>query len=114
AGNRYPTGSEQSTSARVNAVPKALMYSGAMTVTQVYTDVVFNSDMTTADTIRPALFSYGLPTATNYFINNSSTPPSSRVTVWRWTDPFGANNFEQMGGVDVATYTPANPMFQPP
>ena len=68
---------------------------GIPTVTQVYTDVVFNSDMTTADTIRPALFNLGLPGPTNYFINASSTTPSSRVTLWRWTDPFGANVFEQ-------------------
>ena len=60
------------------------MYSGAISVTQLYTDVVFNSDMTTADTIRPALFNVGLPVTGTYFINVSSTPPSSRVTVWRW------------------------------
>ena len=91
------------TLARVNAFPKAQMYAGVMTVTQVYTDVVLNSDLTQADTIRPALFNIGLPTNTNYFINASSTSGSSRVTLWRWTDPFGANNFQQAGGVDVAT-----------
>src|SRR5437762_8836381 len=100
-GNVYPPGSQQNASARVNAYPKALMYSGAITVTQLYTDVVFNSDMTPADTIRPALFNVGLPVTSTYFINVSSTPPSSRVTVWRWTLPFSVNQFTQLGGVDV-------------
>ncbi len=113
-GNVYPSGSEQSVSARVNAFDKAAMYSGAITATQIYTDVTLNSDSTTADTIRPALFNVGLPTSINYFVNVSSTSPSSRVTVWRWTDPFGTNNFVQAGGVDVATFLPAVPMLQPP
>ncbi|MFL5731953.1 MAG: dockerin type I domain-containing protein [Chloroflexia bacterium] len=112
-GNVFPPGFEQNTSARVNAFPKAQMYAGAITVTQVYTDVVLNSDLTPADTIRPALFNRGLPSPTNYFVNSSSTPGSSRVTLWRWTDPFGANVFEQAGGVDVALYLQAVPMLQP-
>ena len=75
--------------------------------------MTFNSDLTPADTIRPVLFNVGLPTATNYFINASSTTPSSRVTLWRWTDPFGANNFVQAGGVDIALFAQPVPMIQP-
>src|SRR5436190_22076002 len=89
------------------------MYAGAITVTQVYTDVMLNSDLTPADTIRPVLFNMGLPSATSYFVNASSTSPSTRVTLWRCTDPFGTNVFEQAGGVDIATYAPAVTMLQP-
>jgi hypothetical protein len=106
-------------SARVNAYDKAAMYSGAITATQVYSDVLFNSDMSPADTIRPALFNSGLPPGPTYFINvgSSQVPggaPSHRATLWRWTAPFGANNFVQAGGQDLAPYLQAVPMLQPP
>ncbi|HEX9988330.1 MAG TPA: S-layer homology domain-containing protein [Chloroflexia bacterium] len=106
-------------SARVNAFDKAAMYSGAITATQVYSDVQFNSDMSPADTIRPALFNVGLPPGPTYFINvgSSQVPggaPSRRATLWRWTDPFGANNFVQAGGQDLDPYLQAVPMIQPP
>ncbi|MGI8589310.1 MAG: S-layer homology domain-containing protein [Chloroflexia bacterium] len=113
-GNVFPPGSQQNISARVNAYNKAMMYSGAMTATQIYSDVLQNSDLTIADTIRPALFNVGLPTPTNYFVNVSSTSPSSRVTLWRWTLPFSTNSFVQAGGVDVATFAPPVSMLQPP
>jgi hypothetical protein len=112
-GNLFPPGGAQQVSARVNAYDKQAMYQGAITATQVYTDVFFNSDFTQADTLRPALFNVGLPTNINYFIN-SSPPPSTRVTLWRWTDPFGANQFVQAGGVDVSPFVQAVPMLQPP
>jgi len=111
-GNIYPPGSEQNTSARVNAYDKVAMYTGAMTATQLYTDVVQNSDGTLADTIRPALFNIGLPSNTNYFVNVADQTP--QVTLWRWTDPFGVNSFVQAGGVTVATFLQAVPMAQPP
>jgi hypothetical protein len=106
-------------SARVNAFDKAAMYSGAVTASQVYSDVLFNSDMSPADTIRPALFNVGLPVDATYFANvgSSQVPggaPSHRATVWRWTDPFGANQFVQLGGQDLAPYLQAVPMLQPP
>ncbi|HEY0070733.1 MAG TPA: S-layer homology domain-containing protein [Chloroflexia bacterium] len=106
-------------SARVNAYDKAAMYSGAITATQVYSDVTMNSDMSPADTIRPALFNVGLPVGPTYFVNvgSSQVPgnaPSSRATVWRWTDPFGANEFVQLGGQDLEPYLQAVPMLQPP
>ncbi|MEA2574921.1 MAG: hypothetical protein QOH93_2219 [Chloroflexia bacterium] len=106
-------------SARVNAYDKAAMYSGAITATQVYSDVTFNSDMSPADTIRPALFNMGLPVGPTYFANVGSSQipggaPSQRATIWRWTAPFGANQFVQLGGQDLAPYIQAVPMLQPP
>ncbi len=112
-GNVYPPGAEINSSARVNAYNKAMMYAGAITATQVYTDVTLNSDLTPADTIRPVLFNVGLPTATNYFVDVSSAAASSRVTLWRWTAPFGANQFAQAGGVDVTPFVAPVPMAQP-
>ncbi|MDQ6740708.1 MAG: S-layer homology domain-containing protein, partial [Actinomycetota bacterium] len=112
-GNIFPAGSQQSTAARVNAYPKQQMYAGAITVTQLYTDVVLNSDMTTADTLRPVLFNRGLPSPTNYFIN-AEDAPGMRVSLWRWTLPFSTNNFMAAGGVDVAPYAPPVSMLQPP
>src|SRR5919202_2270192 len=113
----YTTGNlfigEVQVAARVNAYPKAQMYAGAANVVQTYVDVASNSDGTPADTLRPALFNVGLPVPTNYFVNSSSAPGSSRVTLWRWTDPFGANAFQQAGGVDIAPYLQAVPMVQP-
>jgi hypothetical protein len=119
-GNLYvPPNIVTNVSARVNAYDKAAMYSGAIIANQVYTDVTFNSDMSPADTIRPALFNVGLPVGPNYFVNvgSSQSPggaPSHRVTLWRWTDPFGANNFIQAGGQDLSAYLQAVPMVQPP
>jgi len=112
-GNLYPPGGAQQLSARVNAYDKAAMYRGAVTATQIFTDVLLNSDSTTADTLRPVLFNIGLPTHTNYFVNNSDAP-STRITLWHWTDPFGANTFVQGGGVDVATFLQPVSLVQPP
>src|SRR5205814_5062003 len=93
-GNLFPPRGANQLSARVNAFNKAMMYAGAMTATQVLTDVLLNSDLTQADTLRPALVHLRLPSPTNYFINTSPAP-STRSTLWRWTDPFGANVFGQ-------------------
>ena len=66
-GNVYPPGAEINSSARVNAYNKTMMYAGAITATQLYTDVVLNSDLTPADTIRPVLLNSGLPTGHQLF-----------------------------------------------
>jgi hypothetical protein len=112
-GNLYPSSSQQSSGARVNAYDKAAMYSGVITATQIYSDVVLNSDGTPADTLRPALFNVGLPSPTNYFINVAPAP-NTRVSLWRWTLPFSTNQFVAAGGVDGAPYLPPVPMIQPP
>ncbi|HEY0069042.1 MAG TPA: S-layer homology domain-containing protein [Chloroflexia bacterium] len=112
-GNVFPSASQQSSGARVNAYDKAAMYSGAITATQIYSDVVLNSDGTPADTLRPALFNVGLPSPTNYFINVAPAP-NTRISLWRWTLPFSTNLFVAAGGVDGDPYLPPVPMIQPP
>jgi hypothetical protein len=90
------------TSARIYAYNKAQMYAG-QNAASVFVDVGNNAAGKLADTLMPAR---GMgASASQYFIAaDNGTCPCSNVSVWRWTDPFGASTFTLRGGVTVASY----------
>jgi hypothetical protein len=92
--------------ARVYAFRKSEIYAGAAASTRF---VVAGNDPETglpADSLTPARAVSG---SGMYFLSaaSPSAPPAtgSSITLWKWTDPFGANQFTQQGHVTVATYT---------
>ncbi len=90
------------TGARIYAYDMAQMYAG-QGARSAFVDVGNNSAGKQADTLMPAR---GMgASATQYFIAaDNSACPCSNISVWRWTDPFGASTFSVAGGVTVNSY----------
>jgi hypothetical protein len=109
SGNQFQSGLFYS-GARVYAYNKAQMELGQPAMS-VYKDVGNDAVGGIADTLYPAK---GVMTAGAYFVapdNNSSSGNS--ISLWKWTDPFGANTFTLQGGVTVNTYTQPPKATQP-
>jgi hypothetical protein len=101
SGNQFQNGATFS-GARVYAYNKAQVESG-QAAQSVYKDVGNDAIGYPADTLYPAK---GVTTGGAYFLapdNNFSSGNS--ISLWKWTDPFGANSFTLQGGVTVNTYT---------
>src|SRR5205823_12552289 len=94
------------TKAREYAYNKSRRYQGQAT-SPVFFSVGSNAAGHTADTLYPAR-AVGVANtmyfiaADNFFCGSSC----SKITLWKWTNPFGASSFVQRGGVNVATYGP--------
>lgn len=100
-GNQFQGGTTF-TGARVYAYNKADMYAGLPTA-PVFVDVGNNAAGKVADTVMPARGAGSADTA--YFIAaDNSACPCSNVSVWTWSDPFGASSFALQGGVGVTSY----------
>src|SRR6266545_7379098 len=99
AGNQFQNGSSF-TGARVYAYNKAQMYAGTP-ASSVFFNVGNNAAGNTADTVYPAR-AVG-PSNTMYFIaaDNFFCGSCSSISLWKWTDPFGASSFTLRGGVTV-------------
>ena len=105
-GNQFQNGSTF-TGARIYAYNKSQMYAG-QSATSAFVDVGNNAVGHLADTLTPAR---GLTLAsTAYFIaaDNPTTcsvaSPCSSISLWNWSNPFGASSFTLQGGVTVAAY----------
>ena len=86
---------------RIYAYPKIEMYLGAAAA-PVFVDVTTNAAGKAADTLTPARSVTLASTA--YFISaDNGLCPCSNVSLWKWTDPFGASSFTLEGGVPVTT-----------
>jgi hypothetical protein len=101
SGNQFQDGVTY-VGARVYAYNKTQMYAGA-TASFVFKNVGNDAAGFIADTLYPAK---GVSTPnTAYFIaadNNFATGNS--ISLWKWSNPFGANTFSLQGGVTVTTY----------
>ncbi len=103
AGNQYLRGTSFN-GARVYAYNKSQMYQG-LPAAFVYRNVGNNAAGHLADTLTPAA---GVGVAsTAYFIgaDNYFCSTCSTVSVWKWSDPFGASTFTLQGGVAVTSYS---------
>jgi hypothetical protein len=102
SGNQFQNGATY-TGARIYALNKSQMYTG-VSASYVFKNVGNNAAGLIADTVYPAK---GVSVAkTMYFLgadNNAAT--GNNISVWKWTDPFGANTFALRGGVTVTTYS---------
>jgi hypothetical protein len=88
--------------ARVYAYDKAQMYAG-QAAAAASVDVGNNAASKVADTLTPARGAAA--TGTAYFIAaDNSTCPCSMISLWTWSDPFGASSFTLQGGVAVTQY----------
>jgi hypothetical protein len=100
-GNQFQNGTTFA-GARAYAYDKTQMYAG-QSAASVFVDVGNNNAGKLADTVMPARGLGGI--ATEYFVAaDNSLCPCSDVSVWKWTDPFGASAFALMGGVSVSSY----------
>jgi hypothetical protein len=105
AGNRFNMAGVYQ-GARVVAYNKAQMY-GGQTATQVWRAVGNNAAGNQADTLHPAWPHGGLPAGgPAYFIAQDWCLQTTcdTISLWRWSDPFGANTFVLAGGVQVTPY----------
>src|SRR5207302_5119733 len=95
SGNQYPH-NNTFTAARVYAYNKAQMYAG-QAASSVFYEIGNNSANNLADTLTPAR---GMQAAgTEYFIAADNCSACSNISVWKWTNPFGASSFTLQGGV---------------
>jgi hypothetical protein len=97
--------------ARVYAFKTSDLYSGSGTAPRV---VVVGNDPETglpADSLTPAR-AVGVPGMYLLSASNPSTRASS-ITLWKWSDPFGGNVFNQQGRVMVSTYMQPPNALQP-
>jgi hypothetical protein len=99
-------------SARVYAFKTSDMYAGLDTTPQIVT--VGNDPQTglPADSLTPAR---AVGVAGMYFVsasNPTSPATGSAITLWKWSDPFGANAFTRQGFVTVSDYTQPPPGIQ--
>ena len=88
--------------ARAYAFKTSDMYAGVNTSPRV---VNAGNDPQTnrrADTLTPAR---GMALSGMYFVSASNAASGgSAITVWRWSDPFGSNQFSRRGFVTVSAY----------
>lgn len=101
SGNQFQNGATFA-GARVYAFNKVQMEAG-QAAQSVYRNVGNDAAGYAADTLYPAK---GVTNGAAYFVapdNNFSS--GSTISVWKWSDPFGANSFALQGGVNVTTYT---------
>lgn len=100
-GNQFQNGTTF-TGARVYAYNKSQMYAGSPAAA-VFVDVGNNAAGKVADTLTPAR--HVMVSGAAYFIaaDNSGCTCSS-VSLWKWSDPFGASSFTLRGGVSVTSY----------
>jgi len=107
-----PSGQATFVSSRVYALKTIDLYGGIDTVPSM---AVVGNDPETgtpADSLTPARAVTG---PGMYFVSaaNPEAPASgSTITLWKWSDPFGANVFTQQGSVAVSTYTQPPPGIQ--
>ena len=105
-------GQETFVSARVYALKTTDLYAGINTVPSM---AVVGNDPgtgTPADSLTAAR-AVGVPGM--YFVSasNPEAPAlGSAVTLWKWSDPFGANVFTRQGSVAVSSYTQPPPGIQ--
>jgi hypothetical protein len=100
AGNQYQGGANF-IGARVYAYNKSQMYQG-QPATAVYYNVGNNAAGKLADTLTPAARVGVANTA--YFIAADNCNSCSNISLWKWSDPFGASSFSLQGGVTVTAY----------
>ncbi len=106
SGNVFASG-QFFTGARVYAYDKNAMYAGAP-ASYTYYDIGLNAAGNPADTLSPA---HGVTGGSAmYFLSadNFSCSTCSTISVFKWSDPFGASSLALQGGVSV------NPYGQPP
>lgn len=109
SGNEFLNGSTF-TGARVVAYRKSQMYAG-LPADSVFYEVGPGSSGSTADTVFPAQ-AVATP-STEYFLGADNCNNCSKISVWKWTSPFGASAFTLQGGVNVASYSQPPNAVQP-
>ncbi|HYM14564.1 MAG TPA: hypothetical protein VEZ14_03320, partial [Dehalococcoidia bacterium] len=100
-GNQYQNGTTF-IGARIYAYNKSQMYADTV-ATSVFVDVGNNAAGNLADTLTPArAVTVG---STAYFIAaDDGACPCSNISLWKWSNPFGASSFTLQGGVSVMSY----------
>src|SRR2546426_7010686 len=99
--------------ARAYAFKTSDMYVGSATTGGVVTAGNDPQTGVPADSLTPAR---AVGVSGMYFVsasNPASPATGSVITLWKWTDPFGANVFVRSGSVMVATYTQPPNALQP-
>jgi hypothetical protein len=109
-GNLFPNGANFS-GVRVYAFNKAQMYADQVATWQ-YQEIPVGS-LGTFDTFSPAR-EVGVA-KTMYFTaaENCTICSMSRIAVWKWSDPFGANAFSQTGTIAIQPYAQPPNAVQP-
>lgn len=93
---------------RAYAYDKLAMYNG-LSARFNFADAPTNASGSVADTLQPA----AAPTIGAYFVSADNCNACSVVSVWTWTDPFGASAFVLRGGVAVTSYSQPPNAAQP-
>ena len=99
--------------ARAYAFKTSDMYVGSATTGMVVSAGNDPQTSAPADSLTPAR---AVGVSGMYFVsasNPASPATGSVITLWKWTDPFGANVFVRSGSVTVATYTQPPNALQP-